>query len=432
MARKKGHGLSCLGLPGNPGVGKPFSHSQWRSATERIAQTIMSSKKNRLLVLAMVAAALVVLGHFAYQGFRQPTGPQAPVSPGARPASSAGGPAGAPAVPVEVAKVVATELLAEATAVGSLRSNESVVLRPEIAGRIAAINFRDGVAVARGTRLVALDAATQTAEFEQAKANLDLARANHQRSEDLFARKFISQQAVDNARAALKVQEAALSLAQARLDKTRILAPFAGIVGIRNVSVGDYVKEGQELVNLEDIATLKIDFRLPESYLTQLRVGQQVEVSTDALPGQVFRAVLEAINPLVDAAGRAISLRARLPNDEARLRPGMFVRVRLLFGRRGNVLLIPEQAVVPDRTAPYVYRVLADKAQRTPIQTGLRREAQVEVVAGLQAGDEVVTAGHLRLRDGAAVRRAGETAGSPPPPAPGSEKTGPAGAGASR
>jgi membrane fusion protein (multidrug efflux system) len=202
----------------------------------------------------------------------------------------------------------------------------------------------------------------------------------------------------------------------------RLRVPFSGIVGIRNVSVGDYVKEGQELVNIEDISTLKIDFRLPESFLGQLKPGQRLEVSSDALPGQMFTAVLDAINPLVEAGGRAISLRAHLPNNEGRLRPGMFVRVRLIFEQRNNVLLIPEQAVIPDRKAPYVYRVVDGRAKRTPIRSGLRRDAQVEVVEGLHAGDEVVTAGQMKLRDDAAVRVVGEVA-------PGTATTEPSGAG---
>ena len=181
--------------------------------------------------------------------------------------------------------------------------------------------------------------------MDQAKANLGLAQANHQRNQNLFERKFISQQALDNTQAGLKVQEAALALAQARFEKMRLRAPFSGIVGLRNVSVGDYVKEGQELVNIEDISTLKIDFRLPESYLSQLKPGQRLEVSSDAMPGQVFPALLDAINPLVEAGGRAISLRAHLPNGEAHLRPGMFVRVRLIFAQRNNCLLYTSRCV---------------------------------------------------------------------------------------
>ncbi|HRD91425.1 MAG TPA: efflux RND transporter periplasmic adaptor subunit [Accumulibacter sp.] len=378
----------------------------------------MSSRKRHVLVVAVALAGLVGLSTFAYLSFRASAVPGASSPPATR--ERAGGSPGGqqPSPRVETARVQSAELALEASAVGSLRSNESVVLRPEVPGRIATINFRDGTAVTRGALLVALDAATQAAEVDQARASLGLAQANFKRSQDLFARTFISQQALDNAQATLKVQEAALALAQAKFDRTRLRAPFAGIVGIRNISVGDYVKEGQDLVNIEDIATLKIDFRLPESYLPQLRPGQQLEVSSDALPGQVFTGVLEAINPLVEAGGRAIALRAQMANVEGRLRPGMFVRVRLIFEKRSNVLLVPEQAVVPDSKLPYVYRVVDGQARRTPVRTGMRRDALVEVVEGLSAGDEVVIAGQMKLRDGAAVRTLAEAASAAAAAAP--------------
>jgi membrane fusion protein (multidrug efflux system) len=374
----------------------------------RQIRIVIVLKNNRTQVLLVVAASLCGLGYFAYAAFREPalaTPPAMPAgAPGAKPGGAPAGPPGGFALPVETAKVASVDLALDATAVGSLRSNESVVLRPETPGRISAINFKDGVAVGKGTLLVSLDAAMQSAEFEQARANLGLAKSNQKRNQELYEKKFISQQSLDNTGAALKVQEAAVALAQAKLDKTRIKAPFAGVVGIRNVSVGDYVKEGQELINLEDISTLKIDFRLPESYLGQLKPGQNVEVSSDALPGQRFEAVLDAINPLIDTNGRAISIRAHLSNAEARLRPGMFVRVRLILERRSNVLLIPEQALIPDAKSPYVFRVSDGKAVRVVVKPGLRRNAQVEIVEGLQAGDEIVTAGQLKLRDGAPVR----------------------------
>jgi membrane fusion protein (multidrug efflux system) len=314
--------------------------------------------------------------------------------------------------------VVAADLALDASAVGSLRSNESVVLRPETAGRISSINFKDGSAVAKGALLVGLDSATQSAEFDQARANLGLAQVNLKRTRELFEKKFVSQQALDNTEAGLKVQEAALALAQARLDKMRIKAPFTGVVGIRNVSVGDYVKEGQELINLEDISTLKIDFRLPEAYLGQLKPGQTIEVSSDALPGQKFEAVLDAVNPLVDTGGRAIESRAHLANADGRLRPGMFVRVRLIFEQRSKVLLVPEQAIVPDTKTPFVFVVQEGKAMRVPVKTGLRRNAQVEIVEGLKADDEVVTAGQMKLRDGASVSAVGVQVAPVVPTAP--------------
>jgi len=364
------------------------------------------------LVAIIAALGLLALGGTAYLANQSASSPsQSPAGPasGAKPG---GGPPGGFAVGVETAKVAASRFQDEVAAVGSLKSNESVVLRPEIAGRIAAIHLREGMPAARGAVLVALDAATQAAELRQAEANLALSQANFKRTEDLYQKKFVAERARDEAAANLKVLEAAVALAQARLQKTQIRAPFAGIVGIRNVSVGDYVKEGQELINIEDIGSLKVDFRLPESHLSRLQKGQGVEVTSDAMPGQTFKGVLDAIDPLLDASGRAISLRARLANPDFKLRPGMFARVRLAFGGERQGLAVPEEALVPAGNDNFVFKVAEGKAQRVMVKLGQRRGATVEIAEGLKAGDEVVTAGQLKLRDGVPVKAV--PAGGPP------------------
>jgi membrane fusion protein (multidrug efflux system) len=179
------------------------------------------------------------------------------------------------------------------------------------------------------------------------------------------------------------------------------------VVGIRSVSPGDFVKDGEAMINLEDIATLKVDFRLPELYLDRVRPGQAVELASDAFPGEIFAATVEAIDPLVDAQGRALRLRASLANPDMRLRPGVFARVRLVLAERADAVVVPEAALVP---APgdtrFVYRVAGGKAQRVEVKTGARRDAMVEIVDGLEAGAVVVTAGQLKLRDGAPVKLA--------------------------
>jgi membrane fusion protein (multidrug efflux system) len=366
-------------------------------------------KKNaRSGIVALALLGLCGTAYYAYNANRAPV-----VAAGAPSGKPGGGPGGM-VVAVEVAKVSASDFSDEASAVGSLKSSESVVLRPETAGRVSAINFKDGSIVAQGAMLISLDAAIQEAELLQAKANLGLAKTNHQRNQELLDKKFLSQQAVDNSSAALKVQEAAVQLAEAKLAKTRIKAPFKGSVGLRNVSVGDYVKEGQDLINIEDISTLRVDFKLPESYLGRLSKGLVVELTSDALPGERFSAVLEAVDPLVDQGGRSISARARLDNAKGMLRPGLFVRARIVFGERKQVMLIPEQAIVPG-AQPAVFKVLDGKAVLSKVQLGIRRAAQVEVVDGLVDGDVVVTAGQLKLRDGAAVRPVGEGAAKPKP-----------------
>lgn len=363
-------------------------------------------------VVALALLGLVAVAYLAYNANRAAVPAPAAGAPGSAK------PAGGFALAVEVATVKAVDFVDDALAVGSLKSAESVVMRPETAGRVALINFRDGSVVAKGAVLLSLDASIQEAELQQAKANLALAESTYRRNSELLERKFISQQALDSSAATLKIQEAAVSLAEAKLARTRIRAPFAGVVGLRNVSVGDFVKEGQDLVNIEEIATLRADFKLPESYIGRLSKGLALEVTSDALPGERFAAVLEAVDPLVDQGGRSLSARARLDNRAGKLRPGMFVRLRLLFGERQAALMVPEQAIVPGAQSA-VFKVVDGKATRVPVRLGVRRAAQVEIVDGLAAGDVVVTAGQLKLRDGMAVRAVGEGAPASAPAAGG-------------
>jgi membrane fusion protein, multidrug efflux system len=357
----------------------------------------MSPRRSLFVVLPL--ALLAVLAAIAYFAFRAPTAPGVGGPPG--PGMGAKGPGGP--VTVEVAKVATTTVQEDVDAVGTLRSNESVVVRPEISGRIERLNFTEGAPVQKGQIIVALDDAVPAAELAQAKANLALAESNYQRTQELEKQKFVSATAKDQALNGLRVAQANVQLAEARLAKTKIVAPFGGVIGIRQISVGDYVKEGQDLVTLEDISALKVDFRVPEQLLAALRPGQAVEMGSDALPGRKYVATVDAIDPLVDQAGRAVLLRARLRNSDGQLRPGMFVRTRLIVSQRQNALTVPEEALVPVGADQFVYRVADGKAQRVKIRAGVRRAGTVEVLEGLAPGDTVVTAGQLKLRDGAQV-----------------------------
>lgn len=368
--------------------------------------------KNRPLVVAIAVIGLAGLAAFAWYANQSAGG--APAASAAKPGAPAGGPAGGPpggfAMAVEIAKVASGKLDDEVSAVGSLKSVDSVILRPEVSGRVAAIRFADGQKAAKGAVLIELDAQTQAAELQQAKANLGLAQANARRNEDLFQKKFVSQRALDETHAQLKVQEASVALAAARLAKMALRAPFAGVVGLRSVSVGDYVKDGQELVNFEGVTTLKVDFSLPEMHLAKLARGQRVELTSDAMPGKHFVATVDAIDPRIDANGRSLAVRAKLDNADGVLRPGMFVRVRLIFASRENILTIPEQALVPSAQGISVFVVIDGKVKQTPVKPGQRRAGSVEIVEGLKAGDSVVTAGQLKLRDGAPVKPIDEAA----------------------
>jgi membrane fusion protein (multidrug efflux system) len=356
---------------------------------------------------AVAALAVAVAAGGGYWLGQQREAPAGATSASA-PAKGAGGGAqaqqgGGGAIPVEAAKVETTRLPQSITTVGSLRSDESVTLRPEVAGRIASIEFKEGQRVARGVTLVRLDAAVNQAEREQARANLTLAKSKFDRAVDLAKSNFISGQAKDEAENNLRVAEASLALVEARLAKTEIKAPFSGILGLRSVSVGDYVKEGTDLVNLEAIDPLKVDFRVPEVYLRQVQSGQPLEISLDAYPDKTFAGSVLAVNPLVDAAGRSVVIRAQVKNQDATLRPGMFARVRLITKDVAEALVVPEQALVPQGNEQFVFKVVDNRAVRAKVDVGQRRDGKAEIVSGVAAGDLVVTAGQQRLRDGATV-----------------------------
>jgi membrane fusion protein (multidrug efflux system) len=357
---------------------------------------------NRSLVAVLVTCGIAIAAGGGYWiGTHRASGD---ASPGAAAGAAKGAPAAAAApVTVEAVKVAYMRLPQTITAVGSLRSDESITLRPEVAGRIASIAFQEGQRVAKGALLVRLDPAINDAEVQQARANFKLAQSKYDRAVDLAKSNFISGQAKDEAENNLRVAEAALSLAQAKREKMEIRAPFSGIIGLRVVSAGDYVKEGADMVNLESIDPLKVDFRVPEIYLQQVQVGQSLTVTLDALPGKSYEGKVFALNPLVDAAGRSIVIRALVRNPDTALRPGMFARVSLITRAEKNALVIPEQAIVPQGEEQFVFRIVDGKVSRVKVEVGLRRDSKVEIVKGLAPTDMVVTAGQLKLREGMRV-----------------------------
>ncbi|HZW11574.1 MAG TPA: efflux RND transporter periplasmic adaptor subunit [Noviherbaspirillum sp.] len=359
----------------------------------------------RFLYSGVAAVGIIALGTVAYFVQRQPQQPteQKTVPAQSTSAPTPAGPSGP--VSVDVARVTSARLVDDVNAVGTLRSNESVVVRPEVSGRIVKLNFADGQQVKKGQLLIAFDSTVNQAEVEQAKAELGIAKANYERIADLAKQKFMSDRARDESLANVQVLEAKLALAQARLSKLEIRAPFSGIVGIRNVSIGDYVRDGTDLVNLEDISSVKVDFRVPEKYADLVHKGQAIEVIVDALPGKPFRAKVDAVDPQVDSAGRSALLRGRIENPEGRLKPGMFARVRLILAERENALVVPEESIVPQGGKVMVWKVVDGNAVKTEVKTGLRRAAKVEITQGLALNDVVVTAGQIRLsKDGTPVR----------------------------
>ncbi len=230
------------------------------------------------------------------------------------PKTDANAQGGARAVGVELGKVKKMSLRDDAEAVGTLKSLQNVMLRPEVAGRILSLGFADGAQVRAGQVLIQLDDTLQRAEVQQSLAQRSVAQANHKRNRELVSQGFIAQRVLDESAAALQVAEAQLGLSCARLERMRLIAPFNGVVGIRNINVGDYVKDGADLINLENIGSLYVDYRLPERYQTKVVAGQVVEVKLDPFPGRLYKAKVTAIDPLIDANGRSIGVRASLAN----------------------------------------------------------------------------------------------------------------------
>lgn len=291
-----------------------------------------------------------------------------------------------------------------AEAVGGLEAHDSVALRPEIAGRVSAVRFEEGRKVKAGEVLVELDPEEQRANLAQSEAQANLDNVSFQRIRDIRAKKLVSQQEYDEALAKLKNSEAARDRDRVRLSKTRLLAPFDGVLGLRAVSVGDYVAPGQTLVNLESLDPIRADFMLPEKYAARLKPGERVEAEVDAWPGKIFKGAVHAVDPRLDQAARAVRVRAHLPNAAGALKPGMAVRVRVRLGGERPALFVPEQAIVARGSQTSVYRAQHGKAVATPVKIGMRRPGWVEIADGLSEGEEIVVDGQIKLRDGAPIQ----------------------------
>ncbi|MBS9478318.1 efflux RND transporter periplasmic adaptor subunit [Ancylobacter radicis] len=312
-------------------------------------------------------------------------------------------PRAASRIAVEVAPARQQDVTTDIRSIGSLQSDESVKVASEVAGRIQDIRFREGEHVKAGDVLVQLDAALVNASMEETEARLELAKANYERAQRLQQTGSGTARALDEARAELNTANALLDSQRVQIAKHTITAPFDGVVGLRSVSPGAYIAVGTELVNLEKIDLLKVDFKVPETQLGRVAVDQSVDVMIDALPGRSFTGTVYAMDPLIDVNGRALSVRARLPNADLSLRPGLFVRVVLKGKDVRSAVFVPESAIVPRGQERLVWIVEDGKAVQKKVTLGARIAGEVEVVSGLQPGATVVTAGQGRLRENAAV-----------------------------
>lgn len=316
-------------------------------------------------------------------------------------------PSAAPPPTEVVIDKVATFPVAETlAAVGTIEANEIVQLKPETAAVIKAIHFTEGQQVPEGAKLFDMDAGKESALVAQAAAEEELARQNLERAKQLIGTKAISRQELDQRESEVRARAAARRLQEERLQDMEITAPFAGVLGPRRVSVGQYVNAGQDLVTLVDSSRVKVTYHLPERELARVRLGQEVKLSIAAYPNHEFNGVVDLINPVVNPETRTAEIRATAANPEALLKPGMFARVETIVDRRAAAVVIPEGALVPSLAGFAVYVVVDGRARLTSVQIGVRGRGTVEIGRGLSAGQDIVTEGTQKLVDGMAVTSA--------------------------
>jgi len=346
----------------------------------------------RRLFPILILIVVIVAGVFSWRYYagRSAAGKGAAAGGGG---GGGGGPPGGMQLPVEAMTVQPEPVGSGLATVGTLRADEWVVVRPEIAGRISKIHFDEGQLVKAGAVLFSLDSSIQRASLREAQANLDNARRTYTRSVELSSKDLISRAELDNAQAQLAVAEARVESARALLEKTSLLAPFSGMVGLREVSVGAWVNFGTALVNLVRMDPMEVDFSVPETALGRVKVAQPITVTVDAFSGESFSGEVTAIDPMMDVNSRSAKVRAQIANTGNKLRPGLFARIGLGSEGSAQALLVPEQALLQQGETRFVYKIVDGKAARAEIKTGRRVPGKVEVVEGLKAGDQVITAG---------------------------------------
>lgn len=312
-------------------------------------------------------------------------------------------PAGPASVPVELYEARLGTVEQSVEAVGSTLARESVDVVAEVAGRITEIAFEEGERVASGDVLFELDRSREEAELREAIAQRDDVRTKLNRARALREDGSVPQAQVDELAASLDSAEARVAVSRIRLAERTIRAPFDGVTGLREVSLGAYVAPGTRLTTLDDLSVVRLDFSVPERFLGGLRPGLRVEARNIAFVDDAFDGEVVRVGSRVDPVSRSVRVQAEMPNPEGRLRSGMFMTARLVLGQRDDAVLVPEEALLTEGARVYVYLVTDELARRVEVATGQRRGGMVEIREGVVRGDLVVTAGLQRLRDGATV-----------------------------
>lgn len=330
------------------------------------------------------------------------------------PVGAAGGPPAMPPMPVDVDTARYQSVVDAVRATGRIEALQAVELRPDEQGRVVALHFFEGQSVGKDAPLVRIDDAMLRAQAERASAERDLARQQLERVRSLRQQNASSAADLERAEAAARSAAAALAVLQLQIARSTVRAPFAGVVGQRFVSIGDYVTTGTRLLTLQTVDPQRAVIEVPERHAVRLRPGQTVAFTVAAEPGRIFNAVVDFIDPVVQTANRTIMVKGRAPNPNRVLRPGMFIEARLATATRMNAIVVPEDAVQPLRTANVVWAVDGGKASRRVVQLGARSQGVVEVLSGIKAGELVVVGGLERMAEGMPVAGHPRAVSKPP------------------
>jgi membrane fusion protein (multidrug efflux system) len=346
-----------------------------------------------------------------------------------RPTAGGGGPPGGAggrsiAVAAVTTDTVRSERLSQKVeALGNARANESVDISSKTSNIVTAVRFRDGERVRAGQVLVQLDDATARADVAEAQAAVTESESQYNRSRELLNTQALSKSSFEQLEATLKANRARQQAAQSRLEDTVIRAPFSGRLGLRRVSVGTLISPGDVITTLDDTSVIKLDFSVPETFVSILREGLSVRATAPAFPGRTFAGKVASIDSRVDVNTRSVTVRALLANEDGALKAGMFLNVSLARDER-ETLVIPEEALTPEAEKQYVYVVADGKAQRREVRIGGRSPGNVEILAGLNAGERVIVEGTQKVRDGAPVNAIDRVAESLTPEEAPSERDG--------
>jgi membrane fusion protein (multidrug efflux system) len=306
-------------------------------------------------------------------------------------------------MPVEAAAARSDTVVDAILATGQIEAMQSIELRPDVEGRVVQILVREGSPVAAGTALFKIDDAELRAQVSQLEAERDLARQSLARTRDLLSQKASSQAELERADATMRSTEAQLERLQVRLARTVVRAPFAGVMGQRLVSLGDYVTSDTHLAALQTVSPQRASFQVPERYAEQLKPGLEVTFRVASLPGREFTGKVDFVDPIVQLPGRTILVKALVPNRRRELQAGMFIEARLATAVRPNAVVIPEDAVLPLQGSNFVWVVTDGKATRRQVELGVRTPGFVEVTSGVEDKEQVVVGGQERLAEGAPV-----------------------------